>query len=94
MAESYQSDKEKALKYVLGVVLGCLVVAWTQLFALTKQHDIAIAKIETWQEAFVKQKEETDRVRLDAERDLKTRMGKIEDGVNEILKYQRNKNNP
>jgi hypothetical protein len=50
-----------------------------------------IAKIETWQEAFEKQRSEADRIRTETDRDLKTRVSKIEDGINEILKYQRNK---
>jgi hypothetical protein len=63
----------------------------SKILVLTSQHDIAIAKIETWQEAFEKQRSEADRIRTETDRDLKTRVSKIEDGINEILKYQRNK---
>jgi hypothetical protein len=91
MANEYQTDKGKLLTWLLGFVVAILMAVTSKILVLTSQHDIAIAKIETWQEAFEKQRSEADRIRTETDRDLKTRVSKIEDGINEILKYQRNK---
>ena len=86
---SYSRDKSAAINWMLATLGGLSVTGCIYLFRVTSLHDTELATLRTSLAAAELARQQAEISRLEENRALARRLERIEDGINELTRFNR-----